>query len=317
MDPNWRKITIFAKDHSMKKVIPFLFIVSCTILQKDEEGMLAINGTTLYYHAIGKGEPVIVIHGGPVLDQSYLIDHFQELSKNHRLIFYDQRASGKSTAEVDTASMTMKNLIDDIDQLRQKLGLDQVHILGHSWGGMLAAKYAIEYPLKVKSLVLCDAMPPSFRLWNEEEQILAQRTSAYDSLLEEQIKSQEGFKNREVKWVDSLMKISFKSQFEDTTKLALLKIKLPQDYFKRSKIFEHIGPELFAFDLTTQLEKIIAPTLIIYGDQEPATEISGPVYKSGIADSKVVIISNSGHFPFIEQPKKFNLEVETFWKKVK
>jgi len=210
--------------------------------------------------------------------------------------------------------MTMKTLIDDIDQLRQNLGLDQVHILGHSWGGMLAAKYAIEYPLKVKTLVLCDAMPPSFRLWNEEEQILAKRTSAYDSLLQDQIKSQDGFKNQEIKWVDSLMKVAFKSQFVDTAKLALLKIKLPQDYFKRSKIFEHIGPELFAFDLTTQLEKIIAPTLIIYGDQEPAKEISGPVYKSGIADSRLVIIPNSGHFPFIEQPLRFNLAVATFWK---
>jgi len=305
---NFNQILLF-----MKRLVAFVLLVSCTAPQKDEEGLLAVNGTSLYYHSIGQGEPVIIIHGGPVLDQSYLIDHFKELAKNHRLIFFDQRACGKSTADVDTASMSMKNLIDDIDQLRQKLELDQVHILGHSWGGMLAAKYAIEYPLKVKSLVLCDAMPPSFRLWNEEEQILMQRTSAYDSLLEEQIKSLDGFKNQEVKWVDSLMKISFKSQFEDTTKLALLKIQLPEDYFKRSKIFEHIGPELFAFDLTTQLDKITAPTLIIYGDQEPATEISAPVYKSGIASSQLVIIPNSGHFPFIEQPLRFNLAVNEFW----
>ncbi len=257
---------------------------------------------------------MIIIHGGPVLDQSYMIDHFKELSKNHRLIFFDQRASGKSTADVDTSSMTIKNLIDDIDQLRQKLGLDQVHLLGHSRGGMLAAQYAIEYPLKVKSLVLCDAMAPSFRMWNEEEQVIAKRTSSYDSLLEDQIKAQQGFKNQEVKWVDSLMKVAFKSQFEDTTKLSFLKIKLPQDYFKRSRIFEHIGPELFSFDITTQLEKIIAPTLIIYGDQEPATQISAPIYKQGIANSQLVIIPKSGHFPFIEQPLRFNLAVEEFWK---
>jgi proline iminopeptidase len=301
----------------VKKILTFLLLISCSAPKEDEEGLLAVNGTSLFYHSIGKGDPVIVIHGGPVLDQSYMIDHFRELAKTHRLIFYDQRACGKSTADVDTSSMTMKNLIDDIDQLRQKLGLEQVHIFGHSWGGMLAAKYAIEYPLKVKSLVLCDAMPPSFRLWNEEEEIIATRTSSYDSLLEEQIKSQQGFKNQEVRWVDSLMKVSFKSQFVDTTKIALMKIKLPQYYFKRSKIFEHIGPELFAFDITLQLEKITAPTLIIYGDQEPATEISAPIYKSGIANSQLVVISNSGHFPFIEQPKQFNLTVVSFWKGVR
>jgi len=297
----------------MKKPLLFLLLLSCTVPQKDEEGLLAVNDTSLYYHAIGKGEPVIIIHGGPVLDQSYMIDHFKELSKTHRLIFFDQRACGKSTVDVDTSSMTMKNLIEDIEQLRQKLGLDNVHILGHSWGGMLAAQYAIEYPLKVKSLVLCDAMPPSFRMRNEEEQVIAKRTSSYDSLLEDQIKSQEGFKNKEVKWVDSLMKVAFKSQFYDTAKLTALKIKLPQDYFKRSRIFEHIGPELFSFDITTQLEKIIAPTLIIYGDQEPATEISAPVYKSGIANSQLVVIPNCGHFPFIEQKVRFNSAVESFW----
>jgi proline iminopeptidase len=300
----------------MRNLFFFLFLLACTAPQKDEEGMLAVNGTSLFYHAIGQGEPVIIIHGGPVLDQSYMIDHFKELAKHHRLIFYDQRACGKSTAEVDTSSMTMKNLIDDIDQLRQKLGLDQVHVLGHSWGGGLAAMYAIEYPLKVKSLVLCDAMPPSFRLWSQEEELIAKRTSSYDSLLEDQIKAQEGFKKQEVKWVDSLMKVAFKGQFEDTSKLALLKIKLPPDYFKRSKIFEHIGPELFAFDITTKLEKIIAPTLIIYGDQEPANQISGPVYKSGIANATLVVIPRSGHFPFIEQPVRFNSAIATFWQGV-
>ncbi|HLZ15790.1 MAG TPA: alpha/beta fold hydrolase [Cyclobacteriaceae bacterium] len=301
----------------MKKFASLLVLISCAAPHQDEEGLLAVNGTRLYYHSIGRGEPVIIIHGGPVLDQSYLIDHFKELAKTHRLIFYDQRASGRSTAEVDTSSMTMKNLVDDIEQLRQKLRLDEVHVLGHSWGGMLAAKYAIEYPLKVKSLVLCDAMPPSFRLWNQEEQLIAKRTTAYDSLLEEQIRSQEGFKNRKVEWVDSLMKVSFKSQFYDTTKLGALKIKLPGDYFRRSKIFEHIGPELFAFDLTTQLEKIISPTLIIYGEQEPAVEVSAPVYKNGIANSQLVIIPKSGHFPFIEQPVRFNMAVGSFWRSVR
>ena len=72
----------------MKKIIPFLFLLACSApQQKDEKGILAINGTRLFYHAFGMGEPVIVIHGGPVLDQSYMVDHFKELSKKYRLIF--------------------------------------------------------------------------------------------------------------------------------------------------------------------------------------------------------------------------------------
>ncbi len=96
----------------------------------------------------------------------------------------------------------------------------------------------------------------------------------------------------------------------------MLKIKLPNDYFKRAKTFEHIGPELYAFDITTKLERIIAPTLIIYGDQEPAVKISAPVYKNKIPNSRLIVIENCGHFPFIEQPETFNHYVESFWKEV-
>src|ERR1043165_9182814 len=98
----------------MKRMFLLLAVVGCSVSSENRQGLTDVNGTSLFYHIIGKGEPVIIIHGGPVLDQSYMIDHFKELSKNHRLIFYDQRACGKSTAEVDTSTMTMKTLIDDI-----------------------------------------------------------------------------------------------------------------------------------------------------------------------------------------------------------
>src|SRR5882724_10658812 len=150
----------------MKRLFFIFILVSCSGTNENKQGLLNVNGTSLFYQSIGKGEPIIIIHGGPVLDQSYMIDHFKELAKTHRLIFFDQRACGKSLADLDTSSMTMKNLIEDIEGLRQKLSLDQVTIFGHSWGGLLAAMYAIEYPLKVKKLILCNAVPPSARLWN-------------------------------------------------------------------------------------------------------------------------------------------------------
>jgi len=301
----------------MKRIFFLLLLTACSVSYEDKQGLLEVNGTSLYYHMIGKGEPVIVIHGGPVLDQSYLYDHLKDLAKDHLLIFYDQRVSGKSTAAVDTSSVTMKNMIEDIVQIRKMLSLDQVHILGHSWGGLLAAKYASEYPLFVKSLILCDAIPPTERLSKQEQNEIDKRISRHDSLVRQNIIESEGFRNKDVSFVDSLMKVSFKLSFADTTKLAMLKIRLPKDYWQRSKIFSHIAPELYSYDIREQLKHIIAPTLIIYGDQEPAVAISAPVYKENIDDSRVVIISNSGHFPFIEQPEQFIKTVQEFWKSVK
>lgn len=303
----------------MKKIALLLFLVACSGSFQDKEGMVDVKGgTSLYYHMIGKGEPVIVIHGGPMLDQSYLFDHFKSLAKDHTLIFYDQRVSGKSSAIADSTSLTMANMVNDIETIREKLELDQVHIIGHSWGGFLAAKYAGEHPPKVKSLILCDAMPPSHRLWQQEEKEIATHVTAYDSALRDVIMNLDGFKKQtDVTLVDSLMKVSFKIQFVDTTKLSRLKVKLPKDYFQRSKIFSYIGKEFYSFDITEQLKRIIAPTLIIYGDQEPALKISAPVFKENIESSKVVVIKQSGHFPFIEQPEEFKKTVEAFWKSVK
>jgi proline iminopeptidase len=296
----------------MKKLLILLFLFGCGAPSEDRQGLTDVNGTSLFYHITGKGEPIIIIHGGPVLDQSYMIDHFKELSKNYKLVFFDQRACGRSTAKVDTATMTMKILIEDIEALRKKLNLENVHVLGHSWGGMLAAMYAIEYPLNVKSLILCDAMPPSFELWQQEEKELASRQTAYDSLVNDKITSSERFKTKDIVMVDSLLKFSFRKQFYDTAKLIQLKIEMPSDYFKRSEIFGHIAPELFSLDITGKLNKIISPTLLIYGDHEPALKISGPVYNSGITNSQFISISNSGHFPFIENPEQFNSAITTF-----
>src|SRR5258707_6691765 len=96
-----------------KDLLVFILLISCSTPSKDLDGMLDVNGTSLYYHTIGKGEPVIVIHGGPVLGKSYLFEHLKKISENHLLIFYDQRMSGKSTAVVDSKTGTMKNMIHD------------------------------------------------------------------------------------------------------------------------------------------------------------------------------------------------------------
>jgi proline iminopeptidase len=300
-------------------IASFLSLFACSESPKDKDGMIDVPGnTSLYYHMIGKGEPVIIIHGGPMLDQSYLYDHFKSLAKNHTLIFYDQRVSGKSSPTADSTSLTMANMVNDIETIREKLGLDQVHVIGHSWGGFLAARFAGEHSTKVKSLILCDAMPPTQRLWQQEENEIAHRLTAYDSIVRDAIINSDGFKNTsDVTFVDSLMKASFKTQFVDSTKLSKLKVKLPKDYFQRSKVFSYIGREFYGFDITEQLKRIIAPTLIIYGDQEPALKISAPVYQANIFGSSVVTIKQSGHFPFIEQPEEFIKTVEKFWEGAK
>ncbi len=111
-----------------------------------EEGFTQINGTQLFYKIIGKGTPIVILHGGPGLDHSYLLPQMAELAKTHKLIFFDQRASGKSSVDSDTNSTTMKNLVEDVEGIRKAFKLGKMNLMGHSWGGLLAMFYAIRFP---------------------------------------------------------------------------------------------------------------------------------------------------------------------------
>ena len=133
------------------------------------EQRVAVNGTELFVKRLGAGEPIVVVHGGPLLEHGYLLEHLEPLAEDYELIFYDQRLSGRSAARADPGSIRLATLVDDIEALREALELGRIHLMGHSWGGMLAMRYAIAHPDNLRSLLLLDSMAASSELWRAEE----------------------------------------------------------------------------------------------------------------------------------------------------
>ena len=147
---------------------------ACSSSAPDRQGGLTpINGTRLFVHREGVGEPAIVIHGGPVLDHGYLQPYLAPLGDELEIVFYDQRLSGRSDGVVDNASVRLDTFVDDIEALRQALGLERVHLIAHSWGGLLAMKYATAHSSQLRSLVLLNPMPSTAALWREKQRELA------------------------------------------------------------------------------------------------------------------------------------------------
>lgn len=264
------------------------------------QGLEPVNGTQLFVKSTGKGEPVIIIHGGPLLDHSYLFPYLEPLSENYRLFFYDQRLSGRSSADVDSSEVSLANFIEDIDGIRNRFGLDKVHIIAHSWGGLLGMKYAIRYPERLHSLVLLNSMPPSWELWQQENNRLAGRVSRQDSLDRQAVMQSGLLAEKYPEAVEKLLKISFRSQFHNRQMADSLSFYIPEDYRKRSSLFANLMPELSSYSLVDELKNISAPTFIIYGDGEPASKLSAPVLQDEIPNARMAIIKESGHFPFIE-----------------
>ncbi len=119
-----------------------------------EEGFVDAHGVLIYYKTIGQGVPLLIVHGGPGASHDYLLPHLLPLLRTNRLIFIDERGSGRSEKLEDAKQYTVENMVEDVESVRQALHLGKINLLGHSYGGVLAQAYAFKYQQNLSHLIL-------------------------------------------------------------------------------------------------------------------------------------------------------------------
>lgn len=124
----------------------------------DEWYLRTPDSVSLYIREFGRGEPVIVLHGGWGMDHGYMLPALNGLENVAHFIVYDQRGSLRSPAPAEKISVAKH--VEDLDLLRQRLGLNRVTILAHSMGTFLAQSYLQAHPDHVKGLILAGAIAP-------------------------------------------------------------------------------------------------------------------------------------------------------------
>ena len=120
------------------------------------EGMLAVPGGRIWYRVVGSGPgtPLLLIHGGPG-GRSCRLHELRALADERPVVFYDQLGTGRSERPADTTFWDVAHFVDEVTAIRQALGLREVHLLGHSWGGTVAAEYLLTRgPSGVRSVTL-------------------------------------------------------------------------------------------------------------------------------------------------------------------
>ncbi len=150
-----------------------VFIFSCfsysSAQEKNNPGNFAeINGAKIWYKVIGQGEPIVIIPGGPGDSHVYLTPWFDELAKNFKVIYYDAFGRGRSDRAKDPSEYTFERDVKDLEGLRKVLGFDKWSVLGHSYGGMVAQGYALEFPKSVDKLILSNSFY-SGEMWQEND----------------------------------------------------------------------------------------------------------------------------------------------------
>ncbi len=132
------------------------------------ESRLTLGTASLYVREIGRGLPIIVLHGGPDFDHSYLLPDLDRWADAFHLIYYDQRGRGKSADHVRPDDVTLASDVDDLDKVRQHFHLESATLLGHSWGAVLALEYALRHPTRVSRLILMNPAPTSASDLNQQ-----------------------------------------------------------------------------------------------------------------------------------------------------
>jgi proline-specific peptidase len=119
-----------------------------------DEGTVSVDGFKVWYRRVGEGGiPLLTLHGGPGAGHDYL-EPLEGLADERAVGFYDQLGCGKSDQPDDTSLWRIERFTREIDTVRDALGLDRIHLLGHSWGGWLAIEYMLTQPRGVVSLIL-------------------------------------------------------------------------------------------------------------------------------------------------------------------
>ncbi|MBS0654152.1 MAG: alpha/beta fold hydrolase [Verrucomicrobia bacterium] len=272
-------------------------------------------GADLFCSIMGKGDPLIVVHGGAgFITHEYLLPHMERLAQNNQLIFYDQRALGKSTGEITPEEITLSTYLQDIEAIRTSLGLEKISLLGHSWGAFLAFHYACVYPEAVDKLVLLSPMPgksDDLPLFFSE---LAKRLTPYQEELQK-IEASELYRAGDPELVKKWLTIVYQIYMHSPDNVHKLNLwKSQQEALRGFKVWDIFKEAIFMnpYDVTDSLRALRCPTMIIHGDVDPIPLASVEYLHTVIPSSTLVKIEQSGHFPFVEQPDACFKAIEGF-----
>ena len=288
----------------------------------EQEGFVTVNGFRVWYKSIGGGGdqeriPLLILHGGPGAPHDYLENLEALASQTQKVIFYDQLGCGRSDHPDDPSLCQVSRFADEVGIIRQELGLERVHILGQSWGGMLAIEYALRQPSGLVSLILSNTTS-SIPMWVAEANRLRAELppEVNATLLRHEIEGTttdlEYGQAMEVFYLRHVCRVSPMPEFVQRT---FDSMGFVYNYMNGPSEFHVIGV-IKDWDCTDRLSEIHIPTLILSGRYDESTPMINEILHRGIADSEWVIFENSSHLSHVEEPELYMQTARAFLNRV-
>jgi proline-specific peptidase len=284
-----------------------------------EEGRIPFRGYETWYRSVGDGPglPLLLLHGGP--GSTHIgMTALEPLADERRVVLYDQLGSGNSSQPSDPSLWTVELFVAELANVRASLGLDRVHLLGHSWGGMLAQEYALTQPGGLVSLVLSSTLS-SAALWREESlRLRAELPAPVREALDaheaegttdapEYEQAVREFLHRHLCRLDPWPPIM--EELLRTTNLEVYNTMWgPSEVYPTGV--------LAGWDVTARLGEIRVPALVSCGRYDEATPRQAETIAGALPDAELVVFEQSAHVPPFEEPERYLATVRAFLARV-
>lgn len=281
-----------------------------------------VNGAKLWVVLVGKGDPLIIIPGGP--GGAHLgYRSFDSLAKDNEIIYFDAFGRGKSDTAKDVKEYSLARDIEDIEGLRIALHFAKLNVLGHSYGGLVAQGYALKYPSHVNHLILANTFH-SYLMWQENDdnsnrEIKTNYPEIWDSLMH-------------IREMGAVSSDARHQELYGKVPYGFLYAYNPDNFSKRgnkpypnafnSKLYYQmvgrdgdfiVGSDIGNFDYRKELKNLKMPVLIYGGRYDRvAVPVMMEKFKEYCPQAKFVMFEKSGHNPQIEQPSELFPLIENF-----
>lgn len=292
-----------------------------------EEGFVDAHGVLIYYKIIGRGAPLMIVHGGPGASHDYLLPYLLPLARTNKLVFIDERGSGRSEKLDDAGQYTVENMVEDVEAVRQALGLGRISLLGHSYGGVLAQAYAFKYQRNLTHLVLGG----TFSSTKEMNKVLAaeKQNMPPQALKKLEALEQAGLFGKgkvwetgrypedyaRLAWGDGYFPYLYQNRPDPNYDPLSGNTTTSWDLY-REMWGSHgefiIDGNLKSVEYADKLPGIRVPTLIICGDHDESDPSLSRFMHDKIEGSRLVVVPKSGHMAFVDQPAIYIKAVNDF-----
>ena len=291
------------------------------------EGETRTTARPLYWAAWGppNGARLLVLHGGPGADHRYLLPQLLRLADAYDYVTYDQRGGGRSKAAADDVGpVTWRAHVDDLARAADELAgggaadPGPLHLVGYSWGGLLALLYALDAagaPLPAlgapvgggppharrapASLTLIDPAPVTRPLRDRFEAGFAERArgDAIQAMRAELAAS--GLREHDADaYRQRAFELSVAGYFHDPQKARDL-----TPFRVTGRVQQSVWESLGDYDLLPHLGRVACPVLVVHGRQDPIPLASSEALAAGLPDARLAVLEACGHVPYVEQPE--------------